>query len=335
MDKRMESILDRCHRRAYVSKDDCEYLLSFDGNSEEAAYIIDKAEGFIRGACDNTGEIGVQIGVIVGPCYVDCGFCNFAYSTTEVEDYTMSPSELERYLRTVTKDGVVSTVSLMTIHNFDFDDYLNLVETARSILPEEVKICSNTGDLEPHEAKELKKAGVSVSYHAVRLGESIENRLEPIGRNSTIKNLIDAGIDVATGVEPIGPEHSAKEIAESYYHAMKIGCHCCSASARVPVPGTRLFGSGSISEKRLLQIRSALLLSSTSMKNTEFGFYGGFYGGLNRAYGEYSNSPKDVEELSEKGMSHTIRWAIDSLYNNGFDKIKMADGTVVPINNLR
>ena len=223
MDERMESILDRCHRRAYVSKDDCEYLLSFDGNSEEAAYIIDKAEGFIRGACDNTGEIGVQIGVIVGPCYVDCGFCNFAYSTTEVEDYTMSPSELERYLRTVTKDGVVSTVSLMTIHNFDFDDYLNLVETARSILPEEVKICSNTGDLEPHEAKELKKAGVSVSYHAVRLGESIENRLEPIDRNSTIKNLIDAGIDVATGVEPIGPEHSAKEIAESYYHAMKIG----------------------------------------------------------------------------------------------------------------
>ncbi len=334
MEEQFQSILDKCVNRQYISRENCEFLLSFHEESPECDSIIDTAYAFVKEQCDNIGEVGVQIGVIVGPCYVDCGFCNFAYSTTNVEDFTMGKNELTRYLKNISKEGVVTSVSLMTIHNFDFDDYLEIVETARSVLPESVRLCSNTGDLEPLEAKDLKRAGIQSAYHAVRLGESIDNRLEPIGRNHTIQNLIDAGIEVATGVEPIGPEHSTKEIVDSYYRAMDIGCHCCSASARAPVPGTRLFNSGSISERRLLQIRSALLLSSTSMNNTEFGFYGGFYGGFNRFYGEYSNSPKDVEELSEKGIGHTIRWALRSLLNNGFDNVKMADGSVEPIANL-
>ena len=328
------NIIDRCVNNIQIPKKDCRYLISFPEDSEESNYYINIANKITKERCNGAGEIGVQIGVIVGPCFVDCGFCNFAYSTTNVENFTMGKDELTRYLKNITEDGVVTSVSLMTIHNFDFDDYLDIVETARSVLPEGVKLCSNTGDLEPNEAKDLKRAGIQSAYHAIRLDESIENRLEPIDRNHTIRNLIDAGIEVATGVEPIGPEHSAKEIVDSYYHAMEIGCHCCSASARIPVPGTRLFNSGAISERRLLQIRSALLLSSTSMNNTEFGFYGGFYGGFNRFYGEYSNSPKDVEELSEKGIGHTIRWALRSLLNNGFDKVKMADGSVEPIANL-
>ena len=328
MEDRFLDIIDRCLKRRQVPQEDCEYLLSFAEDSEESVYLIDKANGYIRARCDDIGEIGVQIGVIVGPCYVDCGFCNFARSTTDVEDFTMSDDELTRYLRSVTKDGIVSSVSLMTIHNFDFDEFLRCVETARSVLPECVRICSNTGDLEPYEARELKAAGVSTAYHAIRLGESIDNQLEPIGRSRTIKNLIDAGIEVATGVEPIGPEHSVREICSSYYDAIRSGCHCCSASPRIPVPGTRMYNSGSISDKRLKQIRSALLMCSTSYDNTEFGFYGGFYGGINRFYGEYSNSPKDTEELSEKGMNHTVGWAKDQLVRNGFNYIRMADGSI-------
>ena len=330
-DERFVSIMERCRQRLPVSKDDRRYLLSFPENSPEGIETVHTAESLARSLTDGTGEIGVQIGVIVGPCYADCGFCNFAYSTTDVEDFTMGDEELTRYLRSVTSDGLVSTVSLMTIHNFDIDDYLHIVETARSVLPEDVGICSNTGDLEAHEARELAKAGVTTAYHALRLGESIDNRLEPIGRDDTVRNLIDAGIKVAAGVEPIGPEHSVDEICSSFEHSMDIGCWCCSASARVPVEGTRLFDAGSISDMRLRQIRSALMLSSTDRRDTELGFYGGFYGGMNRFYGEYSNSPKDREELSEKGMNHTVRWALKSLKKEGYGKVRRADGTTVPL----
>ena len=334
MDDRFLSVIDRCIRRLPVTKEDRRFLLSFAEDSEESSYIMSCADRFVRDSCDNTGEIGVQIGVIVGPCYANCGFCNFAYTTTDVEDYTMGDEELTRYLKKVTSDGLVSSVSLMTIHNFDFDDYLHLVDVARSVLPDDVRICSNTGDLEPHEARDLAKAGVTSAYHALRLGESIDNSLEPMGRDDTIKNLVHAGIKVAAGVEPIGPEHSVDEICSSFEHAMDMGCWCCSASPRVPVPGTRMFGLSSITDRRLKQIRAALLLSSTSLKNTEFGFYGGFYGGLNRFYGEYSNSPKDVEELSEKGMSHTVRWALDSLRADGYARLRMADSSIVKIDDI-
>ena len=328
MDERILSITDRCVRRQPTSRLDRRYLLSFDERSEEAEYIISAADRFVKETCGNTGEIGVQIGVIVGPCYADCGFCNFASSTTDVEDFTMGDGELTRYLDSVAESGIVSSVSLMTIHNFDFDDYLHIVETARSVLPEDIRICSNTGDLEPSEARELKKAGVNSAYHALRLGESIDNRLEPVDRARTMKNLISAGIPVAAGVEPIGPEHTMNGICESFEHAMGESCQCCSASARIPVPGTRMFSSGSISDRKLKLIRSALLLSSTDMDNTEFGFYGGFYGGFNRYFGEYSNSPKDREELSEKGMRHTVHWAAQSLISDGYEKIRCPDGSV-------
>jgi biotin synthase len=334
MDERILSVTDRCVRRQPTSRLDRRYLLSFDEGSEEAEYIISSADRFVKEACSSTGEIGVQIGVIVGPCYADCSFCNFASSTTDVEDFTMGDGELTRYLDRVAESRVVSSVSLMTIHNFDFDDFLHIVETARSILPEGIRVCSNTGDLEPSEAKELKKAGVDSAYHALRLGESIDNRLEPADRARTMRNLKAAGIPVAAGVEPIGPEHSMNEICESFEHAMGEKCMCCSASARVPVPGTRMFGLGSISDRKLKLIRSALLLSATDMNSTEFGFYGGFYGGFNRYFGEYSNSPKDREELSEKGMNHTVRWAAERLKADGYDKIRCPDGSVRPISDI-
>jgi len=334
MDEMFLSIIDRCIGRHPISEEDRRFILSFDEQSEETNYLISETDRFIKSACDHTGSIGAQIGVIVGPCYANCGFCNFAYSTTAVEDYTMNDSELTRYLNAIIKSGVVSSVSLMTIHNFDLDDYLHIVELARSILPDDIILCSNTGDLEPSEARELRKAGIKSSYHALRLGESIDNGLEPIDRDKTIRNLLDAGIEVAAGVEPIGPEHSINEICESYEHAMYIGCTCCSASKRIPVPGTRLFGSGQISDRRLQQIRSSLLLSSTEKTNTELGFYGGFYGGFDRAYGEYSNSPKDIEELSEKGMNHTIRWAVEQLRSDGYEKIRLPDGTTTPISEI-
>ena len=221
-----------------------------------------------------------------------------------------------------------------TIHNFDLDHLLDLVGTARSTLPEGVRIAINTGDLEAGEAKELRSAGVDSAYHALRLGESIDNWLEPLGRYETIRNLVAAGIEVCTGVEPIGPEHSVHEICSLYYKAIGIGCRCCSASAREPVPGTRMFAMGSISGRRLKQIRSALLMSSIRFNNTELGFYGGFYGGFNRIFAEYAGSPKDVIELSEHGLQRTVGWAYGTMKEDGYDKVRLPGGRTVGMDGL-
>ncbi len=309
MDDEFLSILDRGYREEELGEEECRYLLSFSEDSPETDELIRRTDAFVRERCGNTGKIGAQIGIIVGPCYADCAFCNFAYSTTDVEKYTMGPEELRKYLDFIAKTDVVSSVSLMTIHNFDFDELLDAVAAAREILPEEIEIAINTGDLVFQEAVELRKAGADSAYHAVRLGESIDNWLEPRGRFDTISNLKKAGLRVATGVEPIGPEHRIEEICENYFRMIDHGADCCSASKRECVPGTRLADAGEISDRRLLQIRSALLTCSTWCDNTDFGFYGGYYGGFNCVYAEYGGSPKDTEELSEKSLKRTIDWA--------------------------
>lgn len=301
-----------------IGRQDSIRLLDMPEDSGYADAIISSADGFVRDRCRNQASIGAQIGIITGPCYADCGFCAFAYSTTDIEDYVMKDDELSGYLRDIVSKGCVSSVSLMTIHNFDFDDLLHAVELSRSTLPDDVELCINTGDLESGECRELKDAGVDSAYHALRLGESTDNLLEPLGRYETIRNLISAGIRVATGVEPIGPEHSSAEIMDSYLKAYDMGCSCCSASARESVPGTRLYGAGEISARRLKMIRSVLLLSSTDKDRTEFGFYGGFYGGFNRMFAEYAGSPKDLREISEKGLGRTVEWVRERLISDNY-----------------
>jgi len=328
MDDKFLSILDRCLSRRPTPIEDCIYLLDLPEDSEESGRLIDATRDYVMESTDGIAEIAVQIGVVVGPCYADCGFCNFACSTTRTQEYEVGRNELSDYLKDVTSDGLISEVSLMTINNFDFDTLIDRVELARSLIPEGVRLCINTGDLDPSEAKELKTAGADYAYHAIRLGEGIDNALEPYFREMTIRNLIDAGISVATGVEPIGPEHSSKDLAHAFYHAMELGCSCCSASAREPVPGTRMYSMPAISQRRLEQIRSAFIMSSTSRKETELGFYGGFYGGMNRAFCEYAGSPKDTDDLSEKNMGHTVQWAKEILKDQGYTKIRAGYGSL-------
>ena len=67
---------------------------------------------------------------------------------------------LREYLEHVTAHDDVESVSLMTIHNFDFDDLMELVDTAVGTVPDHVSVCVPTGDISPEEARELKRGGV-------------------------------------------------------------------------------------------------------------------------------------------------------------------------------
>lgn len=331
VDGKLQELIQRGTERYRISKEDCVKLMSYPEDSEEAGFIIDSAKRFVMNVTDGQCEIGAQIGIIIGPCYADCGFCTFAASTTDIEDYTMKDDELSRYLHYIADEGIVTSVSLMTIQNCDFGALIHSVELARSILPESMSLAVNTGDLEEHECRELRSAGVDSAYHALRLDESIVNMLEPIDRSRTMKNLMNAGIRVISGVEPIGPEHSANEICDLYWKAYNAGCSACSASAREPVPGTRLFGAGTISKKKLEQIRSSLLLSSTWCDRTGLGFYGGYYGGFDKAFAEYAGSPKDTLEISERNLGRTVEWARKSLKEYGFRYLKVCHGDVITL----
>ena len=69
-------------------------------------------------------------------------------------------------------------------------------------------------------------------------------------------------------------------------------------------------------------------MCSTWCDRTEFGFYGGFYGGFNRIYAEYGGSPKDLEEMSEKGLMRTVDWARGHLESDGYSVFDLQMGVL-------
>ncbi len=279
---------------------------------------------YVHGFNDSACFLGVQIGVITGPCIADCGFCSFACSTSKADDFVMSQNELEIIVEHVTRYDDVSAISLMTIHNIDVEDLLDAVKTVRRKAPDDVEIAINTGDLSLEEYKALKKAGASRAYHSVRLDEGDTTRLNPMDRMMAVRSMTQAGMRAVGGIEPIGPEHTPEYIARRYFEAEKEGYQECSASKRIAVPGTRLYGSGEISDRRLQQIRSALFLSDQKL-------YGGFYGGLDHGYAEYAGSPKDNADYSETTMGRTIESIRREMLMAGYTSIMRPDGHCVTL----
>ena len=63
-------------------------------------------------------------------------------------------------------------------------------------------------------------------------------RIDPRTRFKTIQAARDAGLRVGTCVEPIGPEHSAEEIAEKILIGREINPCFSGAMRRINVPGS-------------------------------------------------------------------------------------------------
>ena len=305
------------------------FLLSFDEDSPEADFAIRTADRFMRENCDNTGSIGVQFGVITGPCVGRCRFCNFSADTTDAEPYVMPDDVLREYVRRTTRFGDVTNISLLTIQNFDIDDLIRLVKVVRSEADKGIGISINCGDLEYEDCIALREAGAVGAYHVLRLGEGTYTSIDPERRKRTIRNLVGSGIVTTTCTEPIGPEHTPEDIVKNYMWGLNAGCASGAVMYRVPVPGTDLEPLGGITQRRFDQIAAVMALTS-SWYTGPFSFFRwnfGYHGGFNNMYAEYAASPRDTAVLSEDSRGRTVEWARRELYLRGYDKVLKADGT--------
>ncbi len=333
MDERASDLLIKGYHRERLTKDDCRYLLSFQEFSPEATFARDLFTRFFREQCDNTAAIGAQIGVYTGPCSGDCGFCYFGASHTSSKAYQMTDEVLVDYLEGCIRDGDVNMVSLMTNHDCPVELLAHYIGIAKDILPKEVRIMINTGDRTAEDCSVLRKAGAEEAYHVCRMGEGKDTALDPEDRKRTIRNLIDAGFTVATCTEPVGAEHSVDEVIDNYFLGMELGCTTGSLAMRMPVFGTPLGGKPTLSIKRYRQMQAVLGLASSWHEGSKkvTGWDTGFFSGLNSLSAELAGSPRDSAPFSEKSVGHTLEWCRRTLFGGGYDKIRMADGSVTKL----
>lgn len=258
---RIEGILKETTEGRPLAQAEAEVLLSVSEHSLEAALICAAANVVSRKRFANNALLLGQIGVDMEPCDGDCAFCFFGRSHTQIEASVLPKEEVlarcERF-----SQGDAQGVFLMTMHRFGFDWFRDLCADLRRSIPPDLKILANVGDITLAQLGELKEAGVSGAYHVCRLREGIDSCMEPAQRLATIDRIIEAGLDWYTLCEPIGPEHSPKELTEQIWLGVDRPCRQHGAMQRFPVPGSPLYPNGQISVARLSQIVAVIVLAT-------------------------------------------------------------------------
>ncbi|NMC45278.1 MAG: radical SAM protein [Chloroflexi bacterium] len=301
----IQSILEQAQAGKAPTREECISLLQLPEQSYESALLRATADQLSRAKFGHAGMLLAQIGIEIAPCRANCKFCSFARDYTDLPVHKMSVEDILLHGKNLSAHGNLHSLFLMTMHDFDFENLLQVTSALKKHLPAEVDVVVNIGDFDPQQANELHAAGVNGAYHVRRLREGIDNTLDAEERLQTIENIRKAGMDWYTCCEPIGPEHSPQEIVDQIFEVYAIGCFQNAAMRRVALPKSPLSRHGQISELRLAQIVSVVFLAGLECKELKSMAVHepnelGLLSGANCIYAEAGANPRDTEAQTER-----------------------------------
>ena len=324
IDSKFIQLIDRIQEGYKMTQQECEFLLSFDERSLEAAITRGVADSMSRAKFNNKGLVFGQIGVEVAPCAGRCRFCSFSDEFTTFKASSLSNEELMAKADNFCSSGELYAIALMVLHNTPFERTLNVVSQVRARIPVSTQIMINMGDFSYSQAEELKMAGANGSYHVWRLGEGTDTIFTKEERFATIENIKKAGLDLYYCCEPIGPEHTPAEMAEQIMKGVDYECFQHGAMRRVYVPHSSLAHRGIISELRLAQITAVVtLVALHSPQITSVGVHEpnklGITSGANAIYAETGSNPRDTKQETAGSHGLTIEDCKQMYREGGFE----------------
>ena len=336
IDKKLIAILAAVEEGRAPGRSECEYLLELPETSLGAAHLRATADALTRRRFADTGLIFGQIGIEIAPCPGACKFCSFAAGHTAFGPSVMSDEDVLRGVAGLTASGELDALFLMTMHTFDFERLARLVSLVRMHIAPQTDLVVNIGDFDATQARELKAAGVSGAYHVVRLREGKDTALDPARRLATIRTIKDAGLDWWYCCEPVGPEHSPRELAEQLLLGVEHGCVGHAAMRRVYLPSSPLAAYGQISELRLAQVTAVVALATVACPATKaIGVHEpnvlGLTSGANSLFAEAGANPRDTCADTSAHRGRDVAACKKMLYEAGFDKIGTPSGSPVAL----
>ncbi|MGE0084170.1 MAG: radical SAM protein [Desulfococcaceae bacterium] len=305
----IHEILKKSQSRDVLSREDMIYLLGLSPDSSETYMVMAVANWISRELSGGKAEVHAQFAVNLGPCNCECLFCSFAKVNGIFKTATeLTPDQAVAYARRFETDGA-NAVFLMSTAHYPFERFLETAEEVRKNLKSETTLIANVGDQSLKNAVKLKEAGFAGVYHALRLREGTDTGLVPEKRKQSIFNFKEAGLEVGTCVEPVGPEHTNEELAEMIAFTASFHPSFSGAARRIPIPGTKIAGRGMISELRMAQI---VAVTRLGMPRTVIGNCThepctlGAIAGANLFWAEVGANPRDVEAKTEEGRGETV-----------------------------
>ena len=290
-----------------IGREEAETLLKLPPRSKETYALMETADRLSRETFAGKGENHLHIGVNVEPCPLNCAFCSLA---SKAGIFTEKVEFPEDRIASWAKEGETlgaDALNIMTTGTFPFS---RLLEIGR-LLKRTVKtpLVANTRDINHKEGEALLEAGFVGAYHAVRLGEGIVTPLKVGKRIETIKVFRDVGLRWMNCVEPVGPEHSAKEIAELMFLAREYGATYSGVMRRVNFPGSPMEKHGMITEWEMAKLVavSRLVMGRTPKAHcTHEPHSASLAAGANLFFPEVGASPRDLEADTGKGRGFDV-----------------------------
>lgn len=306
-----------------LSQGELTYLLSLPPDSSEIYQVMAEANRVSKEVSSGQAEVHAQFALNLAPCPGNCVFCSFA----QVNGVFTESSEIEleeavAHAKQFEQDGA-NAVFVMTTAKYPFDKFIEISQEVRSALKPETTLIANVGDQSLDHAKKLKDAGYTGVYHALRLREGTDSSLSPERRKESIRNFQEAGLEVGTCVEPVGPEHTNEELAEMICFTASIEPSYSGAARRIPIPNTKIVERGMISELRMAQI---VAITRLGMPRTVIGNCTlepctlGALAGANLFWAEVGANPRDIEERTEKGRGGTVEHCKTLFHESGWEQ---------------
>jgi len=319
---KVNEILNKVFDSYFITREEILYLLKVDPHSLDGGFIMTAANSITRTASKGKAEVHAQIGLNLSPCPNDCSFCAFAAKNGVFKDTNeLSIEEIVQSALRAEADGA-NAIFFMTTHDYPFRKYIEISKEVRSKLKPETVMIANIGDFGYKEGRQMKEAGYTGIYHAVRMGEGRDTKIDPQVRLNTVRAASEAGLFVGTCVEPIGPEHSIDEIAEKILIGREMKPCYSGAMRRISIPGSDLAKYGMISEYRLAFLVAVVRLAmgrEVIGNCTHEPNLLGPVAGANLFWAEVGTNPRDTEAETFKGRGFDVTSCMEMFEEADFD----------------
>jgi biotin synthase len=322
MSPKVNEIVNKVFNGHFITREEIAYLLKVDPHSIDGGFIMAAANSITRAASKSKAEVHAQIGLNLSPCPNNCSFCAFAAKNGVFKDRNeLSIEEIVQLALRAEGDGA-NAIFLMTTADYPCGKFIEISKEVRRQVKRKTVMIVNIGDFEYGEAKQLKEAGYTGIYHAVRMGEGKDTKIAPETRLRTVKAAREAGLLIGTCVEPIGPEHSIDEIADKILIGREMNPCYSGAMRRISIPGSELDRFGMISEYRLaflvavarLAMGRELIGNCTHEPNIL-----GAVAGANLFWAEVGTNPRDTEVETSEGRGMDVKSCMEMLKEADFD----------------
>ena len=284
-------------------------LLEIPLFSTESAVLQAAARQLSEQACNGGAEVHAQVAMNVGPCPRQCLFCSFAACHGLFTEPKESPLDYVVAQARGFEEQGANAIYLMATGAYAFPRFLERGSVVRAALAPETVLIANISDFSREQARQLRDAGFTGVYHAVRLGEGEVTGIPVERRLQSIEAARDAGLVVGTCVEPVGPEHTMADLVKLILLTRDMRPAYSGAARRIPIPTTSLSAYGVVSEAQMAHIlaviRVVLPLDIRGHCTHEPSIVGAC-SGANLFWAEAGANPRDTRERTEEGRGMSV-----------------------------